>query len=552
MISGAIFRDGIISAANSIANFKEAVNVLNVFPVPDGDTGTNMSMTMAAAKTAVSTLADDISAGEAADIAASAMLRGARGNSGVILSLIFRGMADGLRGCDAANSAILAAALDLGAVRAYKAVQNPMEGTILTVIKEAAAAAREHSREDTDPAETFEYAYRAATEALQKTPDMLHILKKARVVDAGGQGLCYIFLGMLSVITGGTVIELSEPDSAEPAPVAVFAGDVPGEAEIKYAYCTEFIVKRDASSAKNVDDLRKFLASAGDCVVAVDDGDIIKIHVHTNAPGEVITHGQAYGELLTVKIENMRQQHRHATWGVGDAAEKKTEEPVRVAPEKKFGFVSVAAGEGFDSLFAELGADHMVSGGQTMNPSTEDILTAVYATPAETVFVLPNNKNIVLAAIQAARLADDRQIVIVESTTVPQGVAAMLAFDEDASQQTNIDAMNEAIRRVTTVSVTYAARDSFVGGFNIKKGQCMGLEDGKMAAVEDDPNDAAYRAVRRAAKRSTEMITVYYGDSVTEEKAQQLVERISEKFDDAEVLAVFGGQPVYHYLISIE
>ena len=548
-----MFRDGVISAANCIFNFKEAVNVLNVFPVPDGDTGTNMSMTMAAAKAAVSALPDNVTAGDAANTAASAMLRGARGNSGVILSLIFRGIADGLKGCHEANSAILAAALDLGSARAYKAVQNPMEGTLLTVIKAAAAAAREHSREETDPAETFECAYLAAAEALQRTPDMLHILKKARVVDAGGQGLCYIFLGMLSVISEGMIVERSEPEGGESAAAPVFDGEVMSEEEIRYAYCTEFIVKKEENCPLFSEDLRSFLTTVGDCVVCVDDGEIIKIHVHTNVPGEVITKGLAYGELLTVKIENMKQQHRHAAWGVGEEkAERKKPEPVRVKPEKDVGFVSVAAGDGFRSLFEELGADQTVSGGQTMNPSTEDILTAVYATPARTVFVLPNNKNIVLAAQQAARLAEDREIVIIETVTVPQGVAAMLAYDGDASPEENIEAMNDAIRSVSTVSVTYAARDSVVGGFNIRKGQCMGLENGKMAAVEDDPNDAAYRAVRRAAKRSTGMITVYYGDSVTAEKAQQLCDRISEKFDDAEVIAVNGGQPVYHYLISIE
>ncbi|MBR1810231.1 MAG: DAK2 domain-containing protein [Clostridia bacterium] len=555
MITGAMLRDSIISAANSISNFREAVNILNVFPVPDGDTGTNMGMTMAAAKKAMADVTDDVSAGVVADKAASAMLRGARGNSGVILSLIFRGIADGLKGCHAANGAIIAAALDQGSAKAYKAVQNPMEGTILTVIKSAANAARENSRDDIDATETFEAAYKGAIEALQKTPDMLHILKKAKVVDAGGQGLCYIFLGMLSVFLDGRIVETSEPEDATAAPPVVFDGEVMGEDEIKYAYCTEFIVKKSPDCPHNVDELRGYLTSVADCVVAVDDGEIIKIHAHSNIPGDIITKGLTYGELLTVKIENMKQQHRNAHWGVGDRSEEKAKQTPAVkkaAPEKKYGFVAVCAGSGLEQLFGEIGVDKVVSGGQTMNPSTDDILNAVNAVPAQIVFVLPNNKNIILAAEQAATLADDRKVILIRTTTVPQGIAAALAFDPDASEASNLDAMNAAFARVSTVSVTYAARDSFVGGFNIKKNQCMGMENGKIVAVEDDPNDSAFKAVKRVAKRSAEMITVYYGESITKEKAQALETMLAERYSDAAIMTVYGGQPVYHYLISVE
>ncbi len=548
MITGAVLRDGLISAANNIANYKNAVNALNVFPVPDGDTGSNMSMTMAAAKTAMEAITDDADAGYVADRAASAMLRGARGNSGVILSLIFRGFADGLKGCEAANGAILATALELGSTKAYKTVSNPTEGTILTVIQAAADAAKKNSREDLDAADTFEAAYQGACEALLKTPEMLNVLKKAKVVDAGGQGLCYIFLGMLSVFIDGKIIEANE--ETEPEAQIAAPAEVMREEDIRFAYCNEFIIKKKDDLQHTADEMKTYLQTIGDCVVVVEDDEIIKVHVHSNDPAAVLAEGLQYGELLTVKVENMKQQHRNAHWGAAEQA--KPAEKVHAVPEKRYGFVSVAAGEGFHALFEQLGADAIVSGGQTMNPSTEDILDAINRVPAELVYVLPNNKNIILAARQAAGLVADKKVVILETRSVPQGIAALLSFDEDENEETNTAAMQDAFGRVQTVSVTYAARDSFAAGLNIKKGQCMGLENGKITVVSDDPNDAAFRAIKHIAKRSANVITIYYGESITEEKANALADSLTARYSGAEIMAVAGGQPVYHYLISVE
>ena len=551
MITGIALRDGLISAANNIQNYKNAVNALNVFPVPDGDTGTNMSMTMQAAKKAMETVTDGTDAGTVASLAASAMLRGARGNSGVILSLIFRGFSDGLTGCESANGAIIAAALQQGCNKAYQSISNPTEGTILTVIRAAAEAARNNCTVDIDAADTFEAAYQGAAQALLKTPEMLSVLKKAKVVDAGGQGLCYILLGMLSVFRSGEIIPCKEEEpSAEESPSLV-TGEVMSEEDIRFAYCNEFIVKKKEGLTKTADELKAYLQTIGDCVVVVEDDEIIKVHVHSNEPGSVLTAGQEYGEFLTVKVENMKQQHRNAHWGAAEQAEK-SRANLPAKPEKTFGFVAVAAGEGFRDLFTQLGADAMVSGGQTMNPSTEELLDAILRVPAEIVYVLPNNKNIILAAKQAATLAQGRRTVILESRSVPQGIAAFLAFSPDEDETTNTEAMEEAMSRIRTVSVTFAARDSFAGGLNIKKGQCMGMEDGKITVVADDPNDAAFRTVKRVAKRSTSVITVYYGDSVTSEKAAALTDAISARYSSAEVVSVNGGQPVYHYLISVE
>lgn len=549
MITGVMFRDGIISAANNISRFKNTVNALNVFPVPDGDTGTNMSMTMAAAKKAMEDITADDSIGYVADKAASAMLRGARGNSGVILSLIFRGIANGLKGCEDANGAIIATALDLGTVNAYNSVSNPTEGTVLTVIKAAAQAAREFCKINVDAAETFDAAYNGANAALAKTPEMLHVLKRAKVVDAGGQGLCYIFAGMLSVFLGGEIIEAIEDDSTA-AEQPAETGEVMSLDEIVFAYCSEFIVKKKDNPKKNANDLKKYLNKIGDCVVVVEDDDIIKVHVHSNRPNDVIGKGLEYGELLTVKIENMKQQHRNARWGA--ATDNSKPKKVHAAPEKKYGFVAVSAGDGLDKMFKELGTDEIVSGGQTMNPSTEDIMDAVNAVPAEIVYVLPNNKNIILAANQVVSLIEDKKVIIIDTKSVPEGVCAMLAFDEDEEVSSNSENMKQAVGNVNTVLVTFAARDSFSGGLNIKKGQCMGMENGKITVVEDDPNTAAYKTVRRIAKRSADIITVYFGDSITKEKAQELVNSLSAKYTTAEIMAIDGGQPIYHYLISVE
>ena len=545
MISGKQLKDALISGANNMANHKNSVDALNIFPVPDGDTGTNMSWTMAAAKKELLKLPESAPVSLVASTAAAALLRGARGNSGAILSLIFRGISNGLKGCEEASGAVISTALALASENAYKSVMSPTEGTILTVIRCAGEAAKKELTLDIDAAHVFAAALDGARAALKKTPELLHVLKKAKVVDAGGQGLVYILEGMQSVFEKGEIIEAVESmaDSAAPA------SGVSSEADIRFTYCTEFIINRKNGSFLDALLLRSFLEGMGDCVVVVEDEDIIKVHVHSNKPGEVLNRAMEYGELINVKIENMKQQHRNASWGTN--ADLEAEESLVAPAEKPYGFVCIGAGEGITELFAQLGADNIVSGGQTMNPSAEDILNAVNKTPAETVFVLPNNKNIILTAQQMVDLTQ-KKAVIIPTRTIPAGVSAMLAFDAEASIEENQSAMQEAVERVQTASVTFAARDSTAGGLNIKKGQMLGLENGKIVTVDDDPNACAYKVVKKLIKRNTSVITVYYGDGITEEKAMALVERIAQKADSAEVVPVYGGQPVYYYIISVE
>lgn len=551
MITGWMLRDAIISASNNINNNKKAVDALNVFPVPDGDTGTNMSMTMSAAAREVARLDDSSTVSVVADTTASALLRGARGNSGVILSLIFRGIAKGLKGCNEANGATIAAALTLGVDAAYKAVMKPTEGTILTVVRMSA----EHSTQVAANGEaTFVEVWKSvcdsANDALLKTPSMLPVLKKAGVVDAGGQGLVLIFEGMRSVFEDGIIIPSTDEDAvAQPIQSEVFSGV---EADIKFGYCTEFLVNRDSKINKEPMSLRAYLESIGDSVVVVDDESIIKVHVHTNNPGDALQEGLKFGPLVNIKIENMRQQHVNASWGAAAESQSPTEPQLkRVEPENKYGFVAVAAGEGISQLFTEVGVDVVVSGGQTMNPSTEDILKAVMATPAKTVFVLPNNKNIIMAAEQVIPLAD-RMVIVLTTKTVPQGICAMLSFDPEAEVSDNHLTMVKAIDDVSTASVTFAARDSVVNGQQVKQGQALGMEEGKITVVDDDIVRTAYKVTKRMVKKHASVITVFYGEDTTQEQADQLYAMLLDKYPSLEVAMISGGQPVYHFIISIE
>ena len=552
MITGKMFRDGVISASNNISNSRQAVDALNIFPVPDGDTGTNMSMTIGAAAKEMAVLPDDCTLSEASSRCASALLRGARGNSGVILSLIFRGFAKGFKGLDEADGKAVANAFKLGVEAAYKAVMKPTEGTILTVIRKAAEAADELSQTLNDPIEVSFAALLAAKEALAQTPEQLPVLKKAGVVDAGGQGLVLIFQGFESVFGHNAIVQAL--DGSAVVPVSVPDNSTVAEAtdDIEFGYCSEFLIEKSAdANEKDPLRLRAFLESIGDCVVVVDDSDIIKVHVHSNEPGNVIQAALKYGQLINIKIDNMRYQHRNANEGV-----KEGEMPVmpKAEPENEYGFVAVCAGEGLSELFKDIGADVVVSGGQTMNPSTDDILNAVMATPAKTVFVLPNNKNIIMAAEQAIPLAEGREVRVLQTKTIPQGISAMLMFDESADADENQMAMMEAAENVSTAQVTFAARDSEIDGEPIKQGEIMGLCNGKIKYTGTDIVDIAYKSTVKVFKRAqSSIITLIYGEGISEEQALAVKEKLENKYsDEVEISIVNGGQPIYYFIISVE
>ena len=544
MLSGKILRDAITSGANNIITNKESVDELNVFPVPDGDTGTNMSMTIRNAVAELNMLSDSVTVETVAQTAASAMLRGARGNSGVILSLLFRGLSKGLAGKHEATVEDYCNALKLGAEAAYKSVMKPTEGTILTVARVAAEKANDAQCKDFP--ELYDVLTTAAKETLDQTPEMLPVLKKAGVVDAGGMGYYTILKGMASVICGGVMIGAKEETATEKAVVTNAAGTF--ETDIEFTYCTEFIVvKSDVN--KDATKLRAFLESIGDCVVVVDDDSIIKVHVHTEHPGKALEEGILYGSLINLKIENMKEQHKGAA---AKAEMQKKQKLAPAEPVKDFGFVSVTSGAGLEDLFKDLGVDVIVRGGQTMNPSTEDILEAINATPARNIFVLPNNKNIIMAAEQAVKLTD-RNVIVLQTRTIPQGITAMLAFDESSDFSTNGVNMTKALDNVGSGSITFAVRDSEFEGKQIKKGEILAMENGKLAFVEKDVTKALIKITKKLIRSGSSYITIIYGSDVTDETAQAAFEALRAKIsDDIEIVLVNGGQPVYYYLISVE
>lgn len=550
MINGKLLKDAMMSAAISIANKKRSVDELNVYPVPDGDTGTNMSMTMGAALRALELMGEDVTVSQVADTAASALLRGARGNSGVILSLLFRGIAKGLNGLTEADCESMANALELGVSAAYKAVMKPTEGTILTVARMASVKAQECVHTTNDPVILWEEVCKEAEATLAKTPDMLPVLKKAGVVDAGGQGLLLIFQAMLEVFHGGSIAVPAEKAKEEKK---IEFSTAVGEFDevINFTYCTEFIVQKHPDSP-DASKLRAYLETIGDCVVVVDDEEIIKVHVHTDSPGMALTKALEFGCFINdpkPKIENMRIQHENK---VLEAKITKQQEFRPAEQEKEFGFVAVAAGLGVESMFTDLGVDQVVRGGQTMNPSTDDILKAIMATPAKTVFVLPNNKNIIMAAEQAIKLAD-RNVCVLQTRTIPQGIAAMLAFDESASLADNRINMTKAFERVSTGQITFAARDSDYEGHQIKKGEILALDNSKLSFTDKDVEKAAVKLTRRLVKGDTSYVTLIYGADVTDEQAEHVQALLSAKLSDKiEVMLVNGGQPVYYYIISVE
>ena len=546
LISGKMLKDALISAALTLSDMKKQVDELNVYPVPDGDTGTNMSLTLTNAMNALQNLDDGAAVSEVASVAASAMLRGARGNSGVITSLLFRGFSKGLADKKEADCDDMANALEIGVDAAYKAVMKPAEGTILTVARVSAEKARESSFITNDPLVQWSDVCAAARDALDKTPEQLPILKKAGVVDAGGKGLVIIFEEMFRAFKGEPRTVVNQPKIISDSKMSFTVQDDETQ-EITFGYCTEFIVNVTDFKKKPAD-LRKYLESIGDCVVVVDDEDIIKVHVHTDHPGQAIERGLTYGALCNMKIDNMRLQREKKA-----AAKKKlNEKPVPAKPEKRFGFVAVANGSGVESMFTDLGADCIVKGGQTMNPSADDILRAVYSVPAEIVFILPNNKNIIMASEQAQKLAD-RKVIVLPTRTVPQGMTAMLNFDPDLKPEENAVAMMQAADRVSTGLITYAARDSEFDGKPIKKGEIMALENGKIVATGTDLVKMTYRLARSMKKKDTQFITVISGCDVSDEDAEKTTDLVRAKCGGSvEVSHISGGQPVYYYMISVE
>lgn len=546
MINGKQLRDAFISGSNNLFNKKSEVDALNVFPVPDGDTGTNMSMTIGNGAKALAELPDDVTVGEVSKVAAGAFLRGARGNSGVILSLLFRGFSKGLKGKETATGADIAEAITIGVEAAYKAVMKPTEGTILTVSRCAAEKATEIAKYDDSVTAVFYGMYIQGKKTLEQTPEMLPILKKSGVVDAGGQGLVYIMEGMWNLIAEGTIIQLksSSEESASP--------DESCKNELKYTYCVEAVAER--RNAKETDSFCRWLGSVGDVVLFGADTANVKFHIHTNEPGKVITEALTFGALTTIKVENMNIGHTSLL------GEEKQEDKApassfpyaNVNPDTEYGFVSVCAGKGLTDVFLDLGCDNIVSGGQTMNPSTEDILAAVQATPAKNVFVLPNNKNIVMAAQQAAEIAD-RNVIVIPSRTVPQGISAMLAYDPDSDVESNTEAMNDALSSVATGQVTFAARDSDFDGHKIKEGELLAMKEGKMIYTGKDMDVICGRLAKALATKDTSMVTVYYGEDISAEQAEEIRKVIESKLPSTiEVATVYGGQPVYYFIISAE
>ncbi len=537
-INGADFRRLMISAAASIEINKQKLNELNVFPVPDGDTGTNMSMTINAAANDLRK-AEDPSLEKAAAISASAMLRGARGNSGVILSLLLRGISKKLKGTADCDGVLWAEALQEGVDAAYKAVMKPAEGTILTVARLAAASARKAAEENN----YFEFVHCAAIEeakvALANTVNQNPVLKKAGVVDAGGKGWLVALEAMLCALRGEDIVA---PEGGEDVKEAADFSDFDTE-EITFTYCTEFIISRE--NDLDPEKLRDFLSGLGDSLVLVDDEEIIKVHVHTNDPGKALHEAMDYGSFVTVKIENMRLQHTEKVMSEQELAPKIAE------PEKALGVVAVCAGEGLASVFKDLGVDGIISGGQTMNPSTQDILEVVNKVPAETVFVLPNNKNIIMAAQQVDALTP-KHVVVIPSKTVPQGVTAMLSFNPDGEEAENTEAMTEVLDTVDTMQITYAARNSDFDGYDIHEGDYLAIYGSSLFGTSQDIKVLLKALAEKVRDEGKTYVTIYYGEDIKEKHAQKAADLFTEICPDADVNLICGGQPVYYYMISAE
>lgn len=543
-INGRDFYNMVVNASNKLAENSDFVNALNVFPVPDGDTGTNMSMTFKAAVKEIENIGSD-SIGEVSKKLAKGALMGARGNSGVILSQILRGISKGLEGHDEVSAKEFAFALKEGSNSAYKAVMRPTEGTILSVIRATAEEGeKSHAKDVTTLMEDVTVA---AKVMLDKTPEMLPALKKAKVVDSGGMGLYIILQGMLEALKDGIVAEVKDIKIGEGGTGATGAKST-ADADIKFGYCTEFIILGDAKKAT---EFQNEIEPLGDSMIVVGYDDVIKVHIHTNDPGTVLAKAVKLGELSKIKIDNMREEHRELLANEIREDKEKIEEAVEVEEAKKYGFITVAMGKGITNIFKDLGVDYVIEGGQTMNPSTQDILECVNKLNAENIFILPNNKNIIMAANQAKDISD-KNIIVIPTTTIPQGITCVSMFNRDADVSENEEELKELMEAVKTGSVTYAVRDTEIDGINIEEGDMLGLVEGKIKEVGKDKFEVAEKVLANMVDDDSELITVFYGEDIKEEEANSFVEKLEEKYEDCDIQLYKGDQPLYYFLMSVE
>ena len=551
VIDAQLLQKAFIAGAYNLERNKDYINELNVFPVPDGDTGSNMSLTIMAAAREVSTL-ENPSMDELSKKISSGSLRGARGNSGVILSQLLRGFCKEIKGKKQSTVSVLADGFVRAVETAYKAVMKPKEGTILTVAKGVAEKAVELSEMDMDFETLGQEILDHGNEVLKQTPELLPVLKEAGVVDSGGQGLMEFLTGAYNGLTGKE--EIKEPvTSGGAAKAQTMSSEEIDTSHIKYGYCTEFIIMLEKEYNAEIEaKFKEFLTSIGDSLVVVSDDEIVKVHVHTNHPGLAFEKGLEYGSLTSMKVDNMREEHKEKVIHEQDRKKAAEQEAAKEEPKKPFGFVAVSVGEGLNDIFKDLGVDHIIEGGQTMNPSTEDVLDAISKVNAETVFVFPNNKNIILAANQAAEIEEEKQVIVIPTKTIPQGISALISFDETATAEANQAGMEDAITAVKSGQVTYAVRDTSIDGKEIKTGDYMGIDDVGIQAVGQDITEVVKDLIGAMADEDSELLSIYYGSDVEEEKANALVEAVQAAYPDFEVEAHAGGQPIYYYILSLE
>lgn len=555
VIDAQLLQKAFIAGAYNLERNKDYINELNVFPVPDGDTGSNMSLTIMAAAREVSAL-ENPSMDELSKTISSGSLRGARGNSGVILSQLLRGFCKEIKGKKQITVSVLSDGFVRAVETAYKAVMKPKEGTILTVAKGVAEKAVELSEMDMDFETLGQEILDHGNEVLKQTPELLPVLKEAGVVDSGGQGLMEFLTGAYNGLTGKE--EIKEPvTSGGAAKASTMSSEEIDTSHIKYGYCTEFIIMLEKEyNAETEAKFKEFLTSIGDSLVVVSDDEIVKVHVHTNHPGLAFEKGLEFGSLTSMKIDNMREEHKEKVIHEQDrkkaAEQEAAEEAKKEEPKKPFGFVAVSVGEGLNDIFRDLGVDHIIEGGQTMNPSTEDVLDAISKVNAETVFVFPNNKNIILAANQAAEIEEEKNVIVIPTKTIPQGISALISFDETATAEANQAGMEDAITAVKSGQVTYAVRDTSIDGKEIKTGDYMGIDDAGIQAVGQDITEVVKDLIGAMADEDSELLSIYYGSDVEEEKANALVEAVQAAYPDFEVETHAGGQPIYYYILSLE
>lgn len=551
VIDAQLLQKAFIAGAYNLERNKDYINELNVFPVPDGDTGSNMSLTIMAAAREVSAL-ENPSMDELSKKISSGSLRGARGNSGVILSQLLRGFCKEIKGKKQITVSVLADGFVRAVETAYKAVMKPKEGTILTVAKGVAEKAVELSEMDMDFETLGQEILDHGNEVLKQTPELLPVLKEAGVVDSGGQGLMEFLTGAYNGLTGKE--EIKEPvTSGGAAKAQTMSSEEIDTSHIKYGYCTEFIIMLEKEYNAEIEaKFKEFLTSIGDSLVVVSDDEIVKVHVHTNHPGLAFEKGLEYGSLTSMKVDNMREEHKEKVIHEQDRKKAAEQEAAKEEPKKPFGFVAVSVGEGLNDIFKDLGVDHIIEGGQTMNPSTEDVLDAISKVNAETVFVFPNNKNIILAANQAAEIEEEKKVIVIPTKTIPQGISALISFDETATAEANQAGMEDAITAVKSGQVTYAVRDTSIDGKEIKTGDYMGIDDAGIQAVGQDITEVVKDLISAMADEDSELLSIYYGSDVEEEKANALVEAVQAAYPDFEVEAHAGGQPIYYYILSLE